>query len=55
MQGRLGAVRGRDYPIIMAVTLFSAAAVLAASILVDILTAAADPRVRLHDRGEVAG
>ncbi len=50
----IGAVRGRDYPIIMAVTLFSAAAVLAASILVDILTAAADPRVRLHDRGEVA-
>ncbi len=51
----ISAVRGRDYPIIMAVTLFSAAAVLAASILVDILTAAADPRVRLHDRREVAG
>lgn len=48
----IGSVRGRDYPIIMAVTLFSALAVLAASILVDLLTVLADPRVRLHSRGE---
>ncbi len=43
----IAGVRGRDYPIIMTVTLLSAFAVLAASILVDVLTAAADPRVRL--------
>jgi peptide/nickel transport system permease protein len=48
----IGSVRGRDYPIIMAVTLFSAVAVLVASVLVDVLTAVADPRVRLQSRGE---
>ena len=46
----IAGVRGRDYPIIMTVTLLSAFAVLAASILVDVLTAAADPRVRLESK-----
>lgn len=37
-----------DYPVILAVTLLIAAAILVASFLVDILTAALDPRVRLE-------
>lgn len=36
-----------DYPVIMVTTLMVAAAILAASFLVDVLTAALDPRVRL--------
>ena len=36
-----------DYPVIMVTTLLVAAAMLAASFLVDVITAALDPRVRL--------
>lgn len=38
-----------DYPVIMVTTLMIAAAILAASFLVDVLTAALDPRVRLGE------
>lgn len=41
------AVRGSDYPLVMMIALFSVFAVLLASLLVDILTALIDPRVRL--------
>lgn len=43
----LGAVRGQDYPLIMIIALMSTAAVLLASLIVDILTALIDPRIRL--------
>lgn len=43
----LSAVRGQDYPLIMIIALLSTGAVLVASLLVDVLTAAIDPRVRL--------
>jgi len=42
------AVRGQNYPLVMMIALFSVFAVLIASLLVDILTAALDPRVKLH-------
>ena len=42
------AVRGQNYPLVMTIALFSVFAVLIASFLVDILTAALDPRVKLH-------
>ena len=42
------AVRGQNYPLVMMIALFSVFAVLFASLLVDILTAALDPRVKLH-------
>lgn len=47
--GRLGveAALGRDYPLVMAMTLFVSAAVVAANILVDLCYAWADPRIRL--------
>ncbi len=38
-----------DYPVIMVTTLMVAAAILVASFLVDVLTAALDPRVRLGE------
>ncbi len=41
------AVVSGDYPVIMVTTLMVAAAIMAASFLVDVLTAALDPRVRL--------
>lgn len=43
----LAAVRGQDYPVIMAIALLSTTAVLLASLVVDLLTAVIDPRVRL--------
>lgn len=43
----LSAVRSQNYPLIMMIALFSTAAVLLASLIVDVLTAAIDPRVRL--------
>lgn len=43
----LSAVRAQDYPLIMMIALLSTAAVLIASLLVDLLTAVIDPRVRL--------
>lgn len=43
----LSAVRGQDYPVIMAIALLSTTAVLLASLIVDLLTAVIDPRVRL--------
>lgn len=42
------AVRGQNYPLVMMIALFSVFAVLIASLLVDILTATLDPRVKLH-------
>lgn len=41
------AVRGADYPLVMSIALLSVFAVLLASIVVDVLTALIDPRVRL--------
>ncbi len=41
------AVRGADYPLVMMIALFSVFAVLMASLIVDVLTAVIDPRVRL--------
>ena len=38
-----------DYPVVMVTTLMVAAAILIASVLVDVLTAALDPRVRLGE------
>lgn len=43
----IGAVRGADYPLVMMIALFSVFAVLMASLIVDVLTALIDPRVRL--------
>lgn len=39
-------VRGRDYPVIMAVTMISSIMVLTASLVADVMTALVDPRVR---------
>lgn len=46
--GRLGvdAVRGRDYPVIMAVTMLSAILILIGSLIADIAYVWADPRIR---------
>ena len=41
------AVRGADYPLVMFIALLSVFAVLMASLIVDLLTALIDPRVRL--------
>jgi peptide/nickel transport system permease protein len=41
------AVRGSDYPLVMMIALMSVLAVLLASLIVDVLTALIDPRVRL--------
>ncbi len=43
----IGAVRGSDYPLVMSIALLSVFAVLMASLIVDVLTALIDPRVRL--------
>ena len=42
------AVRGADYPLVMSIALLSVFAVLMASLIVDVLTALIDPRVRLN-------
>jgi len=42
------AVRGSDYPLVMMIALLSVFAVLMASLIVDVLTALIDPRVRLN-------
>jgi peptide/nickel transport system permease protein len=42
------AVRGADYPLVMMIALFSVFAMLMASLIVDVLTAVIDPRVRLN-------
>lgn len=44
----IAAVRGQNYPVIMTITLLSVSAVLIASLLVDLITAWIDPRVRLE-------
>lgn len=41
------AVRGQDYPLVMMIALFSVLAMLLASLIIDVLTALIDPRVRL--------
>lgn len=50
--GRLGvdAVTGRDYPVIMAVTMLSALLIVVSSLLADIAYAWADPRIRYEQR-----
>ncbi|MAS36352.1 MAG: diguanylate cyclase [Anaerolineaceae bacterium] len=50
--GRLGveAVSGRDYPVIMAVTMLSALLIIISSLLADITYAWADPRIRYEQR-----
>ena len=46
--GRLGveAINGRDYPIIMAVTMLSAVLIITGNLLADIAYAWVDPRIR---------
>ena len=48
--GRLGvqAALGRDYPLVMAVTLFVSAAVVVVNLLIDLLYVWIDPRIRLE-------
>jgi peptide/nickel transport system permease protein len=46
----LTAVRGSDYPLVMMIALFSVFSVLIASLVVDVLTAVIDPRVRLGEK-----
>jgi peptide/nickel transport system permease protein len=43
----IAAVRGADYPLVLLIALLSVFAVLMASLIVDVLTALIDPRVRL--------
>lgn len=45
----LGAIRNRDYPLITATVVISGALVALGSLIADLLTAAADPRVRLRE------
>ena len=45
----IAAVRGADYPLVMMIALFSVFAMLLASLIVDLLTALIDPRVRLGE------
>ena len=45
----IAAVRGQDYPLVMMIALLSVSAMLAASLIIDILTALIDPRVRLGE------
>jgi peptide/nickel transport system permease protein len=45
----ISAVRSQDYPVVMIIALLSVLAVLLASLIVDILTAVIDPRVRLGE------
>ena len=44
------AIRGRDYPMAMALTVVTAVATLLATLVADVLYAVADPRVRLEGR-----
>jgi len=45
----IAAVRSQDYPLVMMIALFSVLTVLVASVIVDVLTAVIDPRVRLGE------
>jgi peptide/nickel transport system permease protein len=38
----------RDYPVVMGILMVSAVLVLLGSLMADLLSAAADPRIRLH-------
>jgi peptide/nickel transport system permease protein len=42
----ISAVRGRDYPVIMAINLIAAVMILASNLIADVLYAAIDPRIR---------
>jgi peptide/nickel transport system permease protein len=46
-QAVLGAIKNQDLPVILGVTLITSLAVLLANLVVDILYAVIDPRVRL--------
>jgi peptide/nickel transport system permease protein len=41
------AISARDYPVVLGTTLLVSAAVVAGSLVADLITAAADPRIRL--------
>ena len=41
------AISARDYPLVLGTTLFASTAVVAGSLIADLITAAADPRIRL--------
>lgn len=45
----ISSIQGRDYNVLMAITLFSAIAVLVANVLMDIFYAVADPRIRFSN------
>jgi peptide/nickel transport system permease protein len=45
------AIRARDYPVVQATALLSAAMVVVGSLMADLMTALVDPRVRLTTRG----
>jgi peptide/nickel transport system permease protein len=42
----LAAVQGRDYPVIMAINLISAVAILLSNVLADVIYAVIDPRIK---------
>lgn len=42
-------IQSRDYNVLMAITLFSAVAVLTANVLMDVFYAVADPRIRYRE------
>lgn len=46
----ISSIQSRDYNVLMAITLISAIAVLAANMLMDVLYAVADPRIRYSER-----
>ena len=46
----IGSVRGQDYPLVMMIALLSVFAMLMASLIIDVLTALIDPRVRLGEK-----
>ena len=49
------AVESRDYPVITGVTVFLAALVIGCNLAGDLLSRAADPRVRLGEEGQAHG
>jgi peptide/nickel transport system permease protein len=42
----IAAVRGRDYPVIMAINLISAVMILLSNLLADVVYAVVDPRIK---------
>jgi peptide/nickel transport system permease protein len=48
-QVAFNAIRARDFPVVQATTLMTAALVVAGSLLADLAAAVADPRIRLTE------